>query len=303
MKIDTSKFHGIFPAFYACYDDYGNICKKKVKNLARWLSQKGVNGLYLTGSSGESFLQTKEERKLIVESVMEEVGDKLTVIVHTGSASTREAVELSKYAKGMGVHAISAVPNVYYSIPEACIENHWDMTIEAAKLPFIIYNIPQTTGYNISMSLFKKMVEKDYVIGIKNTSASAAQINMFRRNSPKGFIIFNGPDDQLLAGRMLGADGGIGGTYGCMPELYVKLNKAIEEGNMNRAILWQNRINTVIDNLRKFPSTTTLAAAKAVLNARGVDIGGARLPMITVPSDDPNIIEIAKMIEEWVKLD
>ena len=203
----------------------------------------------------------------------------------------------------MGVHAISAVPNVYYSIPEACIENHWDMMIEAAKLPFIIYNIPQTTGYNISMSLFKKMVEKDYVIGIKNTSASAAQINMFRRNSPKGFIIFNGPDDQLLAGRMLGADGGIGGTYGCMPELYVKLNKAIEEGNMNRAILWQNRINTVIDNLRKFPSTTTLAAAKAVLNARGVDIGGARLPMITVPSDDPNIIEIAKMIEEWVKLD
>jgi ribulose 1,5-bisphosphate synthetase/thiazole synthase len=82
-----------------------------------------------------------------------------------------------------------------------------------------------------------------------------------------------------------------------------KRNKAIEEGNMNRAILWQNRINTVIDNLRKFPSTTTLAAAKAVLNARGVDIGGARLPMITVPSDDPNIIEIAKMIEEWVKLD
>ncbi len=149
------------------------------------LHSKEVNGLYLTGSSGESFLQTKEERKLKVESVMEEVGNKLTVIVHTGSASTREAVELSKYAKEMGAHAISAVPNVYYTVPEACIENHWDMMIKAAKLPFIIYNIPQTTGYNISMNLFKKMVEKDYVIEIKNTSASAAQINMFRRNSLK----------------------------------------------------------------------------------------------------------------------
>mgnify|MGYP006962797370 CR=1 FL=1 len=65
---------------------------------------------------------------------------------------------------------------------------------------------------------------------------------------------------------------------------------------MNRPL--QNRINTEMDNLRKFPSTTTLAAAKAVLNARGVDIGRARLPMITVPSDDLNIIEAAKMIEE-----
>ena len=276
--------------------------QEESKNLAKWLADKGVNGLYLTGSSGEAFFQTTDERKLIVESVVEEVGDRLTVIVHTGAASTKDARKLSKHAKKVGAHAISAVPNVYYTIPKACIEKHWDAMIKSAELPFFTYNIPQTTGYNISMNLFKKMTEKDYVIVIKNTSVSAAQINMFRRNSPEGFIIFNGPDDQLLAGRILGGDGGIGGTYGCMPELYVNLNRAIEEKDMNKAMLWQNKINTIMDNLRKFPSTTALAAAKAVLNARGMDIGGVRLPMITIPSDDPFIIDTSRMIEAFVQI-
>lgn len=302
MNIDTSKFHGVFPAFYACYNDGGEICTKKIKNYVKWLSDKGINGLYLTGSSGEAFLQTKEERMLIVDTVMETAGDKLTIITHTGAASTKEAAELSKHAKKAGVHAISAVPNIYYKIPEACIERHWDTMMEAAGLPFIIYNIPQTTGYDISADLFRRMAEKSLVIGIKNTSISAAQINMFRRTAPEGFVIYNGPDNQFLAGRMLGADGGIGGTYGCMPELYVKLNNCIINGDIENAILWQNRINSVIERFGKFRYTTNLAAAKAVLNARGVDVGGVRTPLITIPKDDPEIIEIAAQIEEWAKL-
>jgi len=297
---DYSRFQGVFVAFYACYDQNGEIDVKKVRELVRKYRKAGVKGLYLTGSSGECILQSVEERNRIVENVVEENGGEMTIIVHTGAASTRDSLNLSRFAAKMDVDAISSIPNVYYQIPEPAIEAHWTRMIEAAEKPFIIYNIPSTTGYNLSLALFRKMIEKDYVIGIKNTTPSSAQINQYRRTAGDKFVIFNGPDNQLLAGLMLGATGGIGGTYGCMPELYVKLYSAYEQGNYEEAVAWQNRINGVIDMMQKFSYTTGLSAARSIAQARGFDIGTVRAPILPVPTDDPIIQRAVSEIERWI---
>ena len=190
----------------------------------------------------------------------------MTVIAHIGATATRDAVELAKHAESVGVDAVSSVPSVYYRLPEESIEMNWDAISDAVDVPFIIYNIPQLTGYNLSDNLFKKMMAKPKVIGIKNTSEAGWQMERFRTLAGKDIVLFNGPDEQYLGGRVMGADAGIGGTYGCMPELYVHLESLIREGKMEEAMVWQKRINECIFALLKCPSL--YGASKAVIKIR-----------------------------------
>lgn len=300
MIENIEKFKGVFVAFYACYDDKGNICKEKIQNLAKWYVEKGVNGLYLTGSSGEAMMHSAEERIQTVKAVMDAVGGKTTVIVQVGAPNTAESCRLAVAAADLGADAISSVPNIYYPLPDVCIEEYWDSMIEAAKIPFFIYNVPSTTGYNISMSLFEKMIKKPYVAGIKTTSPNSSLISRMKRIGGENTLIFNGDDAQLLAGLTMGATGGIGGTYGAMPELYVKLYRAFCEGNMEEALLWQNRADVALMHGRVGWSTG-VACMKAILEARGMDCGRVRAPFKYVPKDTPVVREAAEMIENWLK--
>ena len=300
MIENISKFKGIFVALYACYDDQGNISIEKTKNLAQWYVDKGVNGLYLTGSSGEAMMHSGEERMKTIQAVAEAVGGKTTIIAHVAAPSTKESCRLAAAAADAGVDAISAVPNIYYPLPEDCIEAYWDAMIDAAKIPFFIYNVPSTTGYNISMNLFERMIQKPYVAGIKTTSPNATLISRMKRAGGENTLIFNGEDAQLLAGLTMGATGGIGGTYGAMPELYVNLYRAFCEGNMEQALLWQNRADIALSHGRVGWSTG-VACMKAILHARGIDCGGVRAPFRQVPADTPVVREAAEMIESWIK--
>ena len=143
-KID--KYRGVFPAFYACYDDSGRISPDRTRAMARFLIGKGVDGLYVCGSSGECIYQTKEERMLALESVMEEAKGKVTVIAHVAATSTGESVELAQHAAFCGVDALAAIPPIYFKLPEYSIEQYWKAMIDATDLDFSIYNIPGTTG-------------------------------------------------------------------------------------------------------------------------------------------------------------
>src|SRR5690625_7358037 len=132
------KFKGIIPAFYACYDDQGDISEERTHQLCDYLYEKGVKGLYVGGSSGECIYQTTEERKQTLKYVAEELRGKLTLIAHIGAPSTRESVELAKYAETLGYDALSSIPPIYFVLPEHSIYNYWMSMVEATSLPFII---------------------------------------------------------------------------------------------------------------------------------------------------------------------
>lgn len=299
MKYDLTKYRGIFTALNAIYDKDDNVNTEAIKQLVKKYKEIGVKGVYACGSTGEGFLLSTEERKQVTKAVVEAADGDMTVIVHVGAASTKEACELAKYAEEVGADAVSAVPSVYYHLSEASIEKHWDTIMEATDLPFFIYNIPQLTGYDLSYSLFEKMAKKDKVIGIKNSSESTCQIERFRKIAGPDFVIFNGPDEQYLAGRIMGATAGIGGTYGSMPELYIHLAKLIDENRIDEAKVMQTKINDCIFDLLSFPSL--YGASKAVITLRyGIDAGIPRLPMLPTSTDDPKLIALVEKINKYV---
>ena len=202
---DLDKFKGVFVAMYSAYDEAGEVCEDRVKKLARYYVNSGVKGLYVGGSSGEGVLQTADERKKVLEAVMEEVGSELTIIAHIGANSTRESVELAVHAEKCGAHAISAVPAIYYRLSEKSVERHWQEMIDSSSLPFIIYNIPQTTGFNLTQTLFQKMAAQDKVIGIKMSGESVFELQQFKANAGKEFLVYNGPDEQYLRWKNYGS--------------------------------------------------------------------------------------------------
>jgi N-acetylneuraminate lyase len=286
---DLEAFKGIIIALYSSYDAEGNINKEGARKLARHYASTGVKGLYVGGSSGEGMLQSVEERKQMLEAVIAEVGDELTIIAHVGAPSTRDSVELAAHAELVGAHAVSAVPAIYYRLSPDSVESHWQAIIDSTSLPFMIYHIPQTTGFQLSKSLLIKMAAQVKVIGVKISAESTFELQQFKAAGGKDFLVLNGPDEQYLAGRSIGADGGIGGTYGVMPELFLKVEQCYGQGDMAEAQKWQFIINDLIVELLSFPSL--YGACKAILSLRGFETGQPRMPLLPIKASDQDRVE------------
>ena len=217
--MNTTKYEGIIPAFYACYDAEGKVAPEAVRALTKWFIDKDVKGLYVGGSSGECIYQSKEERKTVLENVMAEAKGKLTIIAHVACNNTADSQELAAHAESLGVDAIASIPPIYFHLPPYAIAKYWnDISGAAPNTDFIIYNIPQLAGVALSVPLLKEMLKNPRCIGVKNSSMPTQDIQMWRN---EGAIVFNGPDEQLISGLVMGAAGGIGGTYGAMVELFI----------------------------------------------------------------------------------
>ena len=297
---DLSKYAGIFPAFYACYDKDGNISPGAAGALARYLLDKGVKGLYVGGSSGECIYQSVDERKRTLEAVMEAVGGRLTVIAHVACNNTADSRVLAAHAESLGVDAIAAIPPIYFKLPPDAIAKYWnDISAAAPNTDFIIYNIPQLAGVALTVPLLRRMKENPRVIGVKNSSMPTQDIQMWL---DEGVIVFNGPDEQLIAGLATGAIGGIGGTYGAMPELYNRIYRLFHEGKTEQARKVQNECCRIIYKVCEARGNM-YAGLKEVLRLRdGPDAGGVRAPLLELFEEDRALIaEAAAMIDRAVE--
>ena len=297
----TDKYRGIFPAFYACYEEDGAVSGRRAEQFTRYLMKKGVQGLYVGGSSGECIYQSVEERKLLLESVMKAAEGKLVVIAHVACNNTKDSVELAAHAQSLGVDAIAAIPPIYFHLPEYAIAEYWNaISAGAPDTDFIIYNIPQLAGVSLTVPLLQKMQENPRVIGVKNSSMPVQDIQIFQAAGREDWGVFNGPDEQFISGRAIGAAAGIGGTYAAMPELYLAMDRAFREGRMEDAKRLQYQANNIIAALCSCRANM-YAVIKEVLRMDGMDIGGVRAPLTNVTEEDlPKIRACREMIRTAV---
>ena len=297
---NLDKYKGVIPAFYACYDKDGNISPEGVRALTKYFVDKKVKGVYVNGSSGECIYQSVEDRKIVLENVMEAAEGKLTVINHVACNNTKDSQELAAHAEKLGVDAIASIPPIYFHLPEYAIAEYWnDISGAAPNTDFVIYNIPQLAGVALTQSLFAEMRKNPRVIGVKNSSMPVQDIQMFKQAAGEDYIVFNGPDEQFISGRVIGAQGGIGGTYGVMPELFLKMDELVNAGELEKACEIQYVADAVI---YKMCSTrgNMYGVIKEILRINeNLDLGVVRKPLAAlVPEDMPIVEEAAKMIRD-----
>lgn len=295
---DLNKYKGVIPAFYACYDESGEISPEGVRALTKYFIKKGVKGVYVNGSSGECIYQSVQDKKTVLENVMAAAEGKLTVIAHVACNNTQDSMELAAHAESLGVDAIAAIPPIYFHLPDHAIAQYWnDISSAAPHTDFIIYNIPQLAGVALNSGLFATMRKNPQVIGVKNSSMPVQDIQMFKADAGEDYIIFNGPDEQFISGRVIGAEGGIGGTYGVMPELFLKMDELVRAGDLEKAKEVQYAANAIIYKMCSCHGNM-YGVIKAILKINeGLELGGVRKPLASlIESDQPIVEEAARMI-------
>ena len=299
---NLDKYKGVIPAFYACYDDNGEISPERVRALTEYFVDKKVRGVYVNGSSGECIYQSVEDRKVVLENVMKAKGD-LTIINHIACNNTKDGMELAAHAESLKVDAIAAIPPIYFKLPEYAIAQYWnDYSSAAPNTDFIIYNIPQLAGVALSRGLYAKMRENKNVIGVKNSSMPVFDIQGFVRDGGDDYIVFNGPDEQFVSGRVIGAKAGIGGTYGAMPELFLVMDECINSGDMKRANEIQYCVNDIIAALTSGYGNMYAMIKEVLRINEGLDIGSVRKPLVALTDADKEIAKsAAKMIADAKK--
>ena len=284
---DITKYQGIIPAFYACYDKDGQVSAPAVRALAKYLLDKGVKGLYVGGSSGECIYQSVAERKQTLESVMEVVRGKLTVIAHVACNNTADSRELAAHAESLGVDAIAAIAKYWNDISDA-----------APNTDFIIYNIPQLAGVALTTPLLQEMLKNPRVVGVKNSSMPVQDIQMWR---DEGAVVFNGPDEQLLSGLAAGAAGGIGGTYAAMPELYMEIVKCFQSGQLEKGREIQNECCRIIYKMCSAQGNMYAVIKEIIRLQGGPDVGGVRAPLLNLTEGDGAVTaQAAQMIADAI---
>lgn len=294
---DVSKYEGIIPAFYACYDAKGEIDPQAARDFTEYLIGKGVKGLYVGGSSGECIYQSVAERKLLLENVVAQNQGRITIVAHVACNNTKDSMELAAHAESLGVDAIAAIPPIYFKLPDRAVAKYWnDISSAAPNTDFIIYNIPQLAGIALNSGLLRTMMQNPCVIGVKNSSMPVQDIEMWR---DEGAMVMNGPDEQLLSGLVAGATGGIGGTYAAMPELYNAIFNIVKNGgDLAKAREIQDDCCHIIYKMCSGQGNMYAMIKEIIRLQGGPDLGGVRAPLLDLQESDYAIAkECAAMIQ------
>lgn len=140
-NFDITQIKGVIPAMLTFFDENEEVDETRTRNMTELLIRAGVNGLYLTGSTGACFTMTAEERCKVVDIVVDQVAGRIPVIVHVGDIGTKKSIELAKHAEKAGADAISSVPPFYWKFNGDSIYHYYKDIAQATSLPMIVYNI------------------------------------------------------------------------------------------------------------------------------------------------------------------
>ena len=275
MSIQTiENFKGVIPAAISVFDKDELLDEAGTRAYVRYMMSFGIGGLYITGSTGESFLMNSEERKRQVEIVMDEVGGALPVVVHIGAMSTRESISLAEHAQSVGAAGISSVPPFYFRYTQDQIYGYYRDIAGSTDLPLIVYNVPLAGLLTVDM--IKRLAEIDNVRGVKYTGTALYEVTQIRDACREGFRIYGGCDELGSSNIALGVDGIIGTFYNVIPDLYLRIWDAVKRSDLQEAAELQRKALHVIGI--GVESGSMMACVKLWLRAAGIPAGYARRP-------------------------
>ncbi len=287
-----TKFTGVFPALVTPFSPDGTVNKDALKRLINKNIAEGVAGFYVSGSTGEAYLLTHEERKKLAETVMAAVAGRLPVIVNIGSISQEQSLDMALHAKSLGVAAISAVAPFYFPFSMREIKDYFLRLQARAGMPLVIYNIPGMSGVTFATADLVELLSHDGIVGIKQTTPDLFQTETLVRKCPEKSV-FNGYDETFLAALSLGVEAMIGSTAGIMAEKFNQIQAAYRAGNNEEALRVQRVVNSVME---KLVSVGIFKGVKAVLRLQGIDCGDCRQPF--QPLDAQALGVVAAAFEE-----
>lgn len=286
------KLKGVVPPLITPFKENGDLDLKSLEKLLDFLKDK-TNGLYICGSYGSGPMMTLEERKRVAETCMACIGDKIPVIVHTGTACTRETVELTRHAEDIGCQAAAAVGPYYFHHDADDVIAFYDAMRKCVspEFPIYVYHNPQFSGYDISLDTMGKLVDLG-INGIKDATFNIITFASYMREfSQDGLDVVLGTESMWASARALGAEAYIPGLGNAFPEICGKMWREGMNNDTAACRETQFRVNALRDVM--YLARSTQLAVYAMLDIRNVICAYPRAPFIPASPEEKEAIRFA----------
>ncbi len=284
------RLEGIFVPHVTPFTKSGEIDGNALRELIPFWLDSGLHGLVTLGSNGEAAYLSREERRKVLEIVVEEVNGRGIFIAGTGSASTKETMQLTRDALDVGVDAALIVTPYYFKPSSRELFEHYARVIQAVDIPVILYNVPKFTGLDMDLEVVVKLVDEfSQIVGIKESSGSMGKITELVRLIGDRISVLAGTGDLILPTLVMGGDGAIVAVANVAPKLCANLYQTFKGGDVERAKDLQAKLTYLNEVLvKKF---NQLSAIKEALNILDFPAGFPRLPALPLGKDERNEIE------------
>jgi len=284
------RLNGIFVPHITPFTCDGDLEEEALRTCVRFWLEGGVSGLVPCGSNGEAPYLSREERKKVIETVLDEVNGKVPVIAGTGSMSTRETVLLTKDAKDLGVDAVLVVTPFYFKPSNREMYAHYKALLEAVDLPIVLYSVPKFTGFSLEPAVISQLTsENENMIGVKDSGGNLGTIAETIRLVGDKISVLAGTADVALPTLMLGGKGAVIAVANVFPKMCSSLYQAFRKGDYEGAIKLQQRISHLNDVLVK--KYNQLSAIKEALKLRGLPGGYPRKPALPLEGKERKDVE------------
>ena len=232
------RFEGVMAALPTPLTDNGEIKVATVKKLVDHSLDEGLHGFYVTGATGEGVALSAKKREIMVNAVIEANAGRGKVIVHIGAIDPYEAMALTRQATAVGADGVSAMPpNYMFEYDADEIVDYYTRLAGETNLPLLLYATPKTVALDIN-GIIERLLAVPNIVGAKDTRANYYKMWQLKQLNGGDVNVINGPDQMLICGLTMGADGGIGGTYSVMPRWFAELYKSFRSGKIDEAEEW-----------------------------------------------------------------
>ena len=274
-----TEFRGIYPALVTASDANGGVSVAGVEALVDYLIAKGIDGLYVGGTTGEGIYMTAAERQLLAETVLKRVNGRIPVIMHIASMSLNEAKQLARHAADHGAAAIASIMPPMYNTAQAVVAYYKSVAASVPEMPFFSYILNPAIN---PVTVMQELLDVPNLHGVKYTGSNMYEMRQIMDMNAGRWVTFSGMDEQVLYARMMGVNGCIGSTLNYMPNAYRAIYAAADRGDMQAAQSMQEKANLVT---RALYSVGFNGGLREALRLIGVDCGEPRLPNLALSAE------------------
>ncbi|RZT97885.1 4-hydroxy-tetrahydrodipicolinate synthase [Rivibacter subsaxonicus] len=268
----------------------GSVDFEALRRLIDWQIAEGTDCIGVVGTTGESPTLTHEEHREVIRVAVEHVAGRVPVMAGAGSNNTREAIELSEYARRVGADCTLQVVPYYNKPSQQGIYEHFKAIAEAVDIPVVLYNVPGRTVADMSVETTLRLAQVPGVVGVKEASGSIERAGWLVKQAPKGFSIYSGDDSTAVALMLLGGHGNVSVTANVAPRLMHELCVAAMKGEARRASEIHLQLLPLHKQLFCEPSP---APTKWALARLGRCAAGLRLPILPLTAAGEAAVEQA----------
>jgi len=272
----TFKPKGILPALVTPFTDDGKaVDEERLRILVRRCIELGVHGVVPCGTTGEFVNLTIEEKKHVIDTVIDEVNGKVPVIAGTGASGTAQAVEMTRYAKDAGADAALVVTPFYLKPTNRGIYEHYFTIASKVDFPIILYNIPQCTGVQLTWQMVEDLAQIPNIVGLKDSSGQLKYILAVLEKVRDKINVLCGHDEVVVAALAAGCSGAILASANVIPDIWVQIYNHVKNGEMQKA----RELQYKIQKMARIIAGSGAVGAKAALNMMKTKVGPVRKPL------------------------